>query len=41
VYVVPGVANQAVKDHLKDIRDNIVLFAQEAEVELLQVYTTE
>ncbi len=37
VYAVPGVAKQAVRDHLEDIRDNIMLFAQEAEV----VYTTE
>ncbi len=35
VYVVPGVANQAVQDHLEDIRGNIMLFAQEAEVKLL------
>ena len=35
VYAVPGVANQAVRDHLEDIRDNIMLFAQEAEVKLL------
>jgi len=41
VYAVPGVANQTVEDHLKDIRDNIMLFAREAEVDLLQVYTTE
>ena len=41
VYAVPGVGNQAVQDHLQDIRDNIMLFAQKAEVELLQVYTTE
>ena len=41
VYAVPGVENQAIQDHLEDIRDNIMLFAQEAEVELLQVYTTE
>jgi len=37
VYAVPGVANQAIQDHLEDIRDNIMLFAQEAEVK----YTTE
>lgn len=41
VYAVPGVGDQAVQDHLENIRDNIMLFAQEAEVELLQVYTTE
>jgi hypothetical protein len=35
VYVVPGVANQAAQDHLEDIQDNIMLFAQEVEVELL------
>ncbi len=40
VYAVPGVSNQAVQDHLEDIRDNIMLFAQDAEVEVLQVYTT-
>jgi DNA/RNA-binding domain of Phe-tRNA-synthetase-like protein len=41
VYAVPGVGNQAVQDHLEDIRSNIMLFTQEAEVELLQVYITE
>ena len=41
VYAVPGVGNQAVQDHLEDIRNNIMLFTQEAEVELLQVYITE
>jgi len=41
VYAVPGVANQTIQDHLEDIRDNIMIFAQEAEVELLQVYATE
>ena len=39
VYAVPGVGNLAVREHLEDIRDNILLFAQEAEVEVLQVYT--
>ena len=41
VYAVPGVAKKTVQDHLEDIRDNIMIFAQEAEVELLQVYTSE
>jgi len=41
VYAVPGVANQTIQDHLEDIRDNIMIFAQEAEVDLLQVYGTE
>jgi DNA/RNA-binding domain of Phe-tRNA-synthetase-like protein len=41
VYAVPGVANQTIQDHLEDIRDNIMIFAQEAEVDLLQVYATE
>lgn len=41
VYAVPGVTNQTIQDHLEDIRDNIMIFAQEAEVDLLQVYATE
>jgi DNA/RNA-binding domain of Phe-tRNA-synthetase-like protein len=41
VYAVPGVANKTVQDHLEDIRDNIMIFAKEAEVDLLQVYATE
>ena len=35
VHAVSSVVNQAVRDHLEDIRDNIMLFAQGAEVELL------
>ena len=31
MYAVPGVGNQAVEDHLEDIRNNVMLFAQEAE----------
>ena len=31
MHAVWDVGNQAVEDHLEDIRDNVMLFAQEAE----------
>lgn len=38
VYGVPGIAHAAIEVHLGDIRDAILLFAPEAQVELLAVY---
>jgi len=37
VYGVPGIAHAAIESHLADIRDAILLFASEAQVELLAV----
>jgi DNA/RNA-binding domain of Phe-tRNA-synthetase-like protein len=39
VYAPPGIGEQAVAEHLRDIQFNIMLIAPEAEVELLEVYT--
>jgi DNA/RNA-binding domain of Phe-tRNA-synthetase-like protein len=41
VYVPPGIEEQAVYKHLEDIQAYVLLFAPEAEVELLKVYGTE
>jgi DNA/RNA-binding domain of Phe-tRNA-synthetase-like protein len=41
VYAPPGIGEQAVYDHLQDIQANVLLFAPEAHVELLEVYGTE
>lgn len=38
VYAPPGVAEQAVSDHLNDIRDYVLLVAPEAKVEMLRVH---
>ncbi len=38
VYGVPGIARAAIETHLGDIRDAILLFAPEAQVELLAVH---
>jgi DNA/RNA-binding domain of Phe-tRNA-synthetase-like protein len=38
VYAPAGIAAQAVADHLEHIKDNIMLFSPQAEVELLKVY---
>lgn len=40
VYAPVGIDPQAVYRHLHDIRTNVLLFASEAEVELLEVYGT-
>jgi DNA/RNA-binding domain of Phe-tRNA-synthetase-like protein len=40
VYAPPGIGEQAVAQHLRDIRANVALISPEAEVELLQVVTT-
>ena len=41
VYVPPGIEEQTVYKHLEDIQAYVLLFAPEAEVELLKVYGTE
>jgi DNA/RNA-binding domain of Phe-tRNA-synthetase-like protein len=38
VYAPPGIEEQTVKDHLLHIQENVMLFAPQAQVELLQVY---
>ncbi len=38
VYAPPGIDEEAVREHLRDIRDNVTLFAPDAEVKLLEVY---
>ena len=40
VYAPPGIGEQAVYDHLRDIQANVLLVAPEADVELLEVYGT-
>ena len=40
VYSPPGIGEQAVDEHLRDIRTNVLLIAPEAEVELMEVYGT-
>jgi DNA/RNA-binding domain of Phe-tRNA-synthetase-like protein len=40
VYAPPGIGEEAVYEHRKDIEANIRLFAPEAEPELMQVYGT-
>ena len=37
-YVPPGIDEQVVENHLQDIRDYILIFAPQAQVELLHVY---
>jgi len=40
VYAPPGIGEQAVYKHLRDIQANVLVVAPEAEVELLKVYGT-
>jgi DNA/RNA-binding domain of Phe-tRNA-synthetase-like protein len=40
VYAPPGIGEQAVYGHLRDIQANVLLVAPEANVELLEVYGT-
>lgn len=39
VYAPPGIDEQIVTGHLQHIRDNVLVFAPQAQVELLKVYT--
>jgi len=41
VYAHPGIGEQAVYDHLRDIQANVLLVAPQADVELVKVYGTE
>jgi hypothetical protein len=36
-YAPQGIGPQAVENHLKDIRDYVVIFAPQAQVEILEV----
>ena len=38
VYAPPGIEEQTVVEHLQHIRDNVLIFAPQAQVELLKVY---
>jgi len=38
VYAPPGIDEQTMEQHLRDIKDNVMLFAPQAQVELLKVY---
>jgi DNA/RNA-binding domain of Phe-tRNA-synthetase-like protein len=38
VYAPPGIDEQTVVNHLEHIRDNVLIFAPQAQVELLKVY---
>ena len=38
VYAPPGIDEQSVKQHLQGIKENVILFAPQAQVELLNVY---
>jgi DNA/RNA-binding domain of Phe-tRNA-synthetase-like protein len=40
VYAPPGIGEQAVHEHLQDIRANVLLITPEAQVEMLEVYGT-
>lgn len=41
VYAPPGIGHEAVRAHLEEIRDNVLLFAPEAEVLSLEVHGTD
>jgi hypothetical protein len=38
VYAPPGIDEQTVMDHLQHIKENVMVFAPQAQVELLKVY---
>jgi DNA/RNA-binding domain of Phe-tRNA-synthetase-like protein len=38
VYAPPGIEAQSVKDHLLHIHENVMVFAPQAQVELLDIY---
>lgn len=38
VYAPPGIDERTVREHLQHIRENVLVFAPQAEVELLEVY---
>jgi DNA/RNA-binding domain of Phe-tRNA-synthetase-like protein len=41
VYAPPGIEKQEVRNHLEDIRENLMLIAPEASIELLEVFGTD
>jgi DNA/RNA-binding domain of Phe-tRNA-synthetase-like protein len=41
VYAPAGIDEQAVQKHLEDIREYVVLFAPQAQTELLKVYNSQ
>ena len=41
VYAPPGIGEQAVREHLQDIQANVLLFAPDAVIDLLQVHIAE
>ena len=38
VYAPPGISKQSVTQHLQNIKENVLLFAPQSQVELLQIY---
>ena len=38
VYAPPGISEQSVAEHLQNIKENVLLFAPQAQVELFQIY---
>ena len=38
VYAPPGINEQSVAQHLQGIKENVMLFAPQAQVELFQIY---
>jgi len=40
VYVPPGIDEQLVSDHLRDIQANVLMVAPDAEIEALEVHGT-
>ena len=41
VYAPPGIGQEPVEEHLRDIRTNVLLITPQAEVELMEVYATD
>jgi hypothetical protein len=40
VYAPPGIGEQAVSEHLRDLQENVMLVAPQAAIETLHVYGT-
>jgi DNA/RNA-binding domain of Phe-tRNA-synthetase-like protein len=40
VYAPPGIGEQAVSEHLRDLQENVMLVAPQAGIETLHVYGT-
>jgi DNA/RNA-binding domain of Phe-tRNA-synthetase-like protein len=41
VYAPPGIGEQAVDEHLREIQTNVLLIAPQAEVEVMEVHVTD